>query len=311
MKIIDDYLALKNSHLSFFKNLKPKERIKHSNEIIKLKKDCDALEVKIVNGILNYSLDYNRCLGELKKAGYDDFLKDNVAISRFLMNRQITSSIGYNVEERNKVLIDFEELCLKVWEDLIITTDERKQLNDYCSKNLIDKTQQFLIEQKISKKFSDGFDLLKVIKYYYLNENYDAEKIQIIISKEYKKNVDLKRIESLIEQFNKDLDNQLDLENGESKLIKTIVFSENLKIYVIIVNGVLTSGYEFDIGYKEGENDNVKIMISKETYDSCDNSRLIGIITDGLCYYINASTMNLNNFLEMKSNIRSHIEKVF
>ena len=48
----------------------------------------------------------------------------------------------------------------------------------------------------------------------------------------------------------------------------------------------------------------MKIMISKEIYDSCDNSRLIEIITDGLAYY--ASTMNLNNFLEMKSNIRSH-----
>ena len=171
------------------------------------------------------------------------------------MNRQITSSIDITLSS-NKVLIDFEELCLKVWEDLIITTEERKKLNDYCSKNLIDKTQQFLIEQKISKKFSDGFDLLKVIKYYYLNENYNSEKIQTIISKEYKKKVDLKRIESLIEQFNKDLDSQLDLDDGESKLIKTIVFSENLKIYVIVVNGVLTSGYEFDIGYKEGENDN-------------------------------------------------------
>jgi len=311
MKIIDDFLKVKEKHDLYFKKYKAKERLKYSSEIIKSKKLCDSFEMKIVNGILNYSLDYDRCLKELQKTDSHYFLKDNVGISRFLMNKQMTKSIGYDVEKRNTAIREFEKLCLKVWEDLIITSDERIALDEFCSENFIDKTQQFLIEQKISNKYSDGFDLIKIVEYYHLNENYDSSKIQSIISKEYKKKIELNRIEFLVAQFDKKLDKDLDLNDGESKLIKTIKWDDNLTIYVVIVKGDLSSGYEFEIGYKEGETQNIKIIISKKVYDKSEKSRIIDIVTDGLCYNINANTMSLNNFLEMKCNVRDHIESIY
>ena len=89
-----------------------KERIKHKDKIISLKRDADQLESKIVNGILNYSLDYDRVFKSLSEKNSHLFLKDDVAISRFLMNRSISSSVGFNEENRNKILLDFKELCL-------------------------------------------------------------------------------------------------------------------------------------------------------------------------------------------------------
>lgn len=311
MKLVEDYKQVKNEHSIFFKKYNAKERIKYSDEIISLKRKIDEFESRIVQGILNYTLDYTRVYNDLSKNELHSFLKDNVAVSRFLTNQRISRSIGYNENERNQIIENFKKLCEDVWEDYLITSDERDVLNQFCRDNFIDKTQQFLIEQEVSKRFNDGFDLIKVVEYYYINENHSDEKIQNILEKEYKKKILIDRISSITSQLNDKVSLGLDISDGGSKLIKTINYNDLITIYLIVVNGEITSGFEFEIGYNEGENNSIKIMISDKKYKTSDESRLIDIITDGLCYNLCSSSMNLRQFLEQKSIIREGIQSSF
>lgn len=310
MKIIKDYCQLKSKHEKMFRNLSAEERIKKSEELIHLKKELDENEKKIISGILNYSLNYNRCFNLLREHNFHGFLKNDVGIIRFLMNRSISSAIGFSEEKRNEVLDDFKKLCEDVWADFIITTEERKLLDDYCIENRIDKTQQFLIEQSVSKSYTDGFDLLKVVEYYFLKENKSDSEIKSILIKEYKKDVEENRIKLITSQLNQSLSNELDIEEGKSKLFKTIEINNN-SIYIIIVNGGLTSGFEFEIGFKEEETHSFKIIISKELVDQNDETRLIEVITDGICYYLTSNYdggYRLKIFLELKPNVRELVK---
>lgn len=89
MKITEEYIELKSNYNDIFKDYSAKERVNKMDEIHSIKKEIDSLEGKIINGIINYSIDYDRCYSELKKCDFHFFLKDSVAISRFLMNRTI------------------------------------------------------------------------------------------------------------------------------------------------------------------------------------------------------------------------------
>ena len=60
MKITEDYISLKKKHNQFFQKYSSSERLKYKDEIITIKKEIDLSEGKIVNGILNYSIDYDR-----------------------------------------------------------------------------------------------------------------------------------------------------------------------------------------------------------------------------------------------------------
>ena len=311
MKIIEEYKSVKEEHSSFFKNYSAKDRLNHSEKIISLKRKIDEIESKIISGILNFTLDYNRVYNDLSSIELHGFLKDNIGITRFLSNQKISHSIGYDENQRNQVIKDFKELCEKVWEDYIITPDERKELNDFCKSNFIDRTQQFLIEQEVSKKYTDGFDLIKIVEFYYLKENLTDNEIEEILHKEYKKKVSLSRISFITSQLNDKISKDIEMGDSKSKLIKTIVFNDILTIYLIVINGNITSGFEFEIGYNEGENDSLKIMISKTTYQESDETRLIDIVTDGLCYNLCSSNMNLRQFLEQKSIIREGIQSSF
>lgn len=311
MKLIDNYKEVKDKHSNFFKNFSAKDRLTHKDEIVSLKKQLDEFESKIINGILNYTLDYSRVMFDLSKHELQHFLDDNVEIERFLTNQKISYSIGYNENARNQILVDFKSMCERVWEDFIITSEERNKLNQFCRDNLVDKTQQFLIEQEVSKKFTDGFDLNKIVKFYYLNENLKGEDIQTILSKEYKKKVSIDRINTITSELNDVVSVGLDIGDNKSKLIKTINYNDIITIYLIVINGNLTSGFEFEIGFNENENKSLKIMISEKTYNNSDESRLIDIITDGLCYNLCSNSMNLRNFLEQKSIIREGIEFSF
>ena len=314
MKITNDYILLRNEINKFFIKYKPQERIQYKDKIIGLRRDIDQLESKIINGILNYSLDYDRVFNSLSEKNLHQFLNDNVAISRFLMNRSISSSVGFNEEKRNKILLEFNKLCKKVWEDYIITKEEREELNKFCRENLIDKTQQFIIEQEVSKKFNEGFDLINIVNYYFLNENLSDDEIKRILKKEYKKDVELNRIKSITTQLGNELSDDLDIDQGGSKLVKTLHWDDQYSIYIIVVNGLLTSGFEFEIGYKEGEINSWKIIISKSLFDKSDRTRIVDIITDGICYHINSKSkemFQLKFFLEMKSNIRYRVEQMY
>ena len=314
MKITEDYISLKKKYNKLFTTYSPSERLNHKEEIITLKKEIDFTEGKIINGILNFSIDYDRVKDELSLHGLDLFLKDNVGIGRFLMTRSIRDSVGFNQEKRSEVLEEFRELCKKVWEDYIITKEEREELNKFCRENFIDKTQQFIIEQEVSKNFNGGFDLIKIVNYYFLNENSSDEEIQTILKKEYKKDVEITRIESITTQLGNELSDELDIEQGESKLVKTLHWNEQYSIYIIVVNSLLTSGFEFEIGYKEGETNSWKIIISKDLFEISDRTRIVDIITDGMCYHINsksADMFQLKFFLEMKSNIRYKVDQMY
>lgn len=315
MKITEDYISLKKKHNKLFTSYSPSERLNHKDEIITLKKEIDFTEGKIINGILNFSIDYDRVKDELSVHGLDLFLKDNVGIGRFLMTRSIRDSVGFNQEKRSEVLEEFRELCKKVWEDYIITKEERKELNQFCKDNFIDKTQQFIIEQEVSKSFNDDFDLIKIVKHYYLNENLDDDEIHDILKREYKKDVETIRIKVITSQLNGELDDELNLEEGQSKLIKTLHWGESYSIYIIVVNSELTSGFEFEIGYKEGEMNSWKIIISKKLYDNSNRTRIVDVITDGICYHLNSKNtgdmFQLKYFLELKSNVRYQVEQMF
>lgn len=313
MKITEEYIELKTSYNDIFKNYSAKERVNKIDEIHSLKKEIDSLEGKIINGVINYSIDYDRCYLELKKYDFHFFLKDSVAISRFLMNRTIRDSIGFDQNKRDQILSQFKNLCESVWEDYIITKEERESLNRFCKDNFIDKTQQFLIEQEVSKVFNDEFDLIKIVEYYFLNENLSDEDIRIILIKEYRKEVSVDRIKFITSQIDSRIGKDIDLKEGESKLIKTIKFGDKYSVYIVVVHGNLTSGFEFEIGFKEGETNSFKIMISKEMFESLNRDRLIEVITDGICYHLNSNhngMFQLKFFLEMKPNVRFQIEQI-
>ncbi|MDB2695104.1 hypothetical protein N9Y47_00715 [Flavobacteriaceae bacterium] len=314
MKITEDYISLKKKYNQFFQKYSSSERLTYKDEIITLKKEIDLSEGKIINGILNYSIDYDRVNELLSKRGLNTFLKDNVGIGRFLMNRSISTSMGFNQGERSKVLKVFRNLCEKVWEDYIITKEERIELNQFCKENFIDKTQQFIIEQEVSKSYNEEFDLIKIVKYYFLNENLSDDEIHEILKREYKKDVELIRIKLITSQLNIELEDDLDIGEGQSKLIKTLHWNDLYSIYIIVVNSRLSSGFEFEIGYKEGEMNSWKIIISKTLFENSNRTRIVDIITDAICYHLNSKTSDLfqlKYFLELKSNVRYQVEQIY
>ena len=314
MKITKDYISLKKKYNQFFQKYSSPQRLKYRDEIITLKKEIDLSEGKIVNGILNYSIDYDRVNKILEEHGLNIFLKDDIGISRFLMTRSISNSMGFNQGERNKVLKDFRNLCEKVWEDFIITKEERIELNQFCKDNFIDKTQQFIIEQEVSKSYNEEFDLVKIVKYYFLNENLNDEEIHEILKREYKKDVEVIRIKLITTQLNIELEDDLDIGEGQSKLIKILHWNDIYSIYIIVVNSQLSSGFEFEIGYKEGEINSWKIIISKSLFENSNRTRIVDIITDGICYHLSANTSDLfqlKYFLELKSNVRYQVEQMY
>lgn len=312
MKIVEEYKVVKNKHTEFFNKFNAKERIEFSDEITKLKAEADTIEKKIITGILRFTIDYSSIYNQLSSHNLHHFLKDNAFISKFLINQSISLSVGYNEKKRDETISQFKGLCKKVWEDFIITSDERNELNEFCQKNLIDKTQQFLIEQEISKKFTEGFDMVKIVEYYFLNENKSSESIKKILFKEYKKDVDVKRIDFIVSQLNDEISYDKDTINqGESQLIKTIRFNEEILIYLVVVDGDISSGYEFSIGFEPGTEKSIRVMISKNTYEISNNTRLKDIISDAVCYNLCSSDMSLRKFLETKVLVREQIEKQF
>ena len=312
MKLVEEYKSAKRNHSEYFKKYSPSERIKYSKEIIKLKTEIDKIESKIISGILRFTFEYNRVFNELSKNELHHFLRDNPEINRFITNQKITAGAGYNENKRSQILSEFRDLCHKAWKDLIITNDERRDLNEFCRENQIDKTQQYIIEQEISRKYTDGIDLDKVIKDYYIRENQNEESIQQILKREYKKYIELERIKGVISELDSDIISEIDwIEEDKSKLVKTINYLDIITIYLIVINGSIASGFEFEIGFEPGTKKGLKVMISKKTYDSSDKSRLIDLLTDALCYNLCTSDMSLTKFLEIKVHVRQQINRVY
>lgn len=310
MKIVQDYIGLRNKHASYFKDYSADQRIKFKSEIQELKKNCDQIEISIVRGILNYALDFDRCFEELSSQGYGEFLTDNVAISKFRIKQSISKSIGVDEIERYKQIEGFKSLCREVWEDYIITKDERDQLNKYCSNYNIDKTQQYKIETSIREELNEeSFDIENIISYYFHEESYSSEEIQNVLRVEYDKEVPLERIAYLIGKLNENVDKQLNLDKGASKIVRTIKINENVSAQLVVVNGNLTTYNEFDIGMPENSISggiHFKIIITENKYNEVSEGRLMDIITDAICY---ETYSTLEEFLQHKPLIRQEIEK--
>lgn len=301
---------MRNKHASYFKEYAAEERISFKDEIQELKKRCDQAEIGIVKAILNYALDFDRCHEELKSNGYGDFLNDNVAISRFRIKQSISKSIGIDEVARFKQVEGFKELCKSVWEDYIITKEERTQLNDYCKSNNIDRTQQLKIETSVREELNEElFNIERIITYYAQEESYTGEEIQKLLSIEYNKEVPLERIAYLLGKLNERIEMSLNLEKGSSKIIRTIKVNEDVSAQLVVVNSELTTYNEFDIGMPENtisDGIHFKIIITEKKYSSINETRLLDLITDAICY----ETYNtLEEFLVHKPLIREQIEK--
>ena len=309
MKLIETYIEKKNSHLKFFQ-IPSEDRIKHKDEMIVLKHDCDDLERRIVKAILSFTLDYDSVFKTLKENDFHYFLKDDVAISRFRLRKSLGRIIGFNESNREKVINGFKDLCREVWEDHLITGEERGRLNSYCNENSIDKTQQFLIEQEIKKGFNDDdFDIEKTIEYYLIEENLDVNQIQKILSREYSREVTLSRLEYLSSHINEKLSSIIDVDEGESKLIKTIHLAENTDVFLFIVNGNLQSSFEFDLGYDNEES--FKVIIRKDKYEKSSKDQIIDILADAMTYKMCSDSHNMSKFLEMKPLLKDTLRNVY
>ena len=314
MKLVSLYIEKKISHQKFFRDYNAQERLTRSNKIIKIKHQLDELEEIITEHILNKRFPYDQVYSALKKQGFQSFLDTSEKVQGFLTNETIMDSVGFNMSERNTVIEEFENLCIRAWEDHIITSDEREELNSFCQINKIDRTLQALIERKVATSFNQGIDIERAIEYYFLEENKGPEEIKVILSKEYRLDSSLDRIESLVATLEEIILEDEDYPSSESTFSKTILFG-NKKVYVVELDNLLTSGFEFEIGYIQEEPGNFKILVNKNHYQSLDRSSQIELITEAVCYKVtapsNESGLTLKRFIELKTSIRPQVRNQF
>ena len=174
----------------------------------------------------------------------------------------------------------------------------------------MDKSEQYLIENEISTKYTDGIDLNKVVKYHFIHENFNNNTIKKILKKEYKKEVDINRINKIIDEVEESISKSVRTKIDESKLLKTFIYNEKITIYLVVVNKKINSSYEFEIGFEPGVEDNLKVIISKGTYEKANTTRLVDILTDAICYNYNLGG-NISRFLEAKSITREEVKRQF
>lgn len=310
MSLVKEYIQNRTKRNSYFRDLDPKERINHSEDLIFLKHRIDEMEGQIIKNILTSTLSYKAVYAQLKNKGFHRFLKKSEKIQSYLSDRLISDSIGFKQDERSWILSQFEKLCHTAWEDYIITEDERESLNHFCHKHNIDRTQQTIIESKIAAKYSSDINLIEAVEYYFLEENKDVDEIQSILKKEYRINVKKERLESLTNSLQAEIiSNPANDQYTSDHLIKTISFGE-VRVYVVNVKNKLSSGYEFEIGFIEGDMLNFKVLVNESTFSQMSTVSQIEVITDAICYKISAQnpTAPLKQFLEQKPLVRSNVE---
>lgn len=309
MKLVEEYITKKKKHLEFF-TIPSEERLKFKDEMISLKHDCDELERRIIKGILSFVLEYDSTFNQLKDNDFHYFLKDDVGISRFKLRRSLGRIIGFNESSREKVINGFKDLCREVWEDHLITGEERERLNEYCQQNSIDKTQQFVIEQEIKKGFNDDkFNIEKIIEHYLIQENLEVKQIQGILSREYGKEISISRIEYLSSHINEKIVQPLDLDKDETRLIKTIQLAEDSNVYVYVTASRLQSSFDFDLGYDNESS--FKIILEKEKYETLSKEGIIDILADAMTYKLCSDSQSLARFLEMKPLLKIKLKEIY
>lgn len=307
--LLDDYVREKKERKLFFKKYNAAERVLYSDAMIRNKTQCDILEQKIIDQILNHRMEYHNVFNFLSGFEYHHFLKESDKIKDFLAKKSVRNWVGYDHAERIKITQGYKELCLKVWEDLIITNEEREALDRYCLENKIDVITKKLIEDSVIKTINkSGLNFHDIVKYYYEIEGKSSEQIKDLLLSEYKVTLDLEKINSQIIDLNKKVIDSLNIDD-RSKLIYTLKFGVTCTIYVIGVDKPLRSSMEFDIGYvnTSTETDSFKILLSNSTITNETIEGLINIISDAICYK-NTIDENLNTFLELKTAVKATVK---
>lgn len=306
MELIDRLVESKERHSNFFRKFSPSERIKHKTQIVSLKKDIDKYEGAIISGILSFKYDYTIVYSELKKHNLESFVNDSEAIKNYLVNSSISNTVGHNRLSRITAIEEFKEMCLKFWDDYIITTDERDIMNSFCTENSIDIiTQQFIESEIISSINKDNFDTKKIIKYYVTEEKLDSNSILKILKKEYKLWVPLDKIRAIISDLSDDKDFEGSL-GAESNILYKLNFGRAEVIIDLIDDENLTR--DFKISYLTGTSGNYKISIDKSTHKLSSQSEVIDIISDAICF--KNSYQSVNEFLELKPKVKRAIREM-
>jgi hypothetical protein len=305
--ILEQYIKSKKLHKSFFKEYNSEQRIKFANDIITIKTQCDTLESRIIRDIINNKLDYHNTFNQLSRESCHQFLKENNEVNKHISSRTITQSLGYDNESRIKVTKGFRDLCFKVWEDCIITEEERKELDDYCKENKIDVLNKNLIEESVIKEINkDGFKINEIIDYYFSIEKKDGIQIQQLLLREYKLAVSIERVNNYIEELTKSLSINLELKDSND-LLYTLNFN-GILVYIIAVNGNLSTSKDFDIAFIANNSQNFKVLITKDSFINESRDGLINIIADAICYKVSPPD-DVNQFLEMKALIKQSVSQ--
>ena len=306
MELVDRLIELKKSHANYFQKYLPHERLRYSTQIISLKKDIDKLEGSLISGILSFQYDYTVVYPELKKHNFESFIDESEAIQNYLVNSSISNSVGHNRLTRLDAVAEFKEMCLRFWDDYIITTEERRELNSFCNENSIDIITQQLIESEIISIINkDYFDTKKIINYYLAEEGLEAKSIHKILKKEYKLRVPVEKIEGIISDLSADK-NLKGMLGSQPNIIYKLNFGKATVIIDLIDDENLSK--EFKISYVTGTSGNYKISIPKPVYEISSSSELIDIISDAICF--KNSYQNVNEFLELKPKIKRALREM-
>jgi hypothetical protein len=305
--LLDQYIKSKKLHKSFFKEFNSEQRIKFASDIVTIKTQCDTLESRIIRDIINNKLDYYNTFNQLSRESCHQFLKENDEVNKYISSKTISQSLGYDNESRVKVTKGFRDLCIRVWDDCIITEGERKELDDYCKENKIDVITKNLIEESVIKEINkEGFKINEIIEYYFSIEKKEGPQIQQLLLREYKQAVSLERVENYIVELTKSLNSKLEL-NESNDLLYTLNFN-GVDVYIVAVNGNLSTSKDFDIAYVANNSQNFKVLITKDTFINESRDGLINIIADAICYKVTSSG-DINQFLEMKTLVKQSVSR--
>lgn len=313
MKLLDNYISDKKLHSTFFRKYSAKERLSRSDQIISLKTSIDLAEAKIVQAIMNYVLDYDRCLEKLAEHNLEGFLVKNNQLAEFLKLQKIYASAHYDENEELEKLIGFETLCKSVWEDYLITEDERIALDNYCKENGIDAVQQRDIEQDVLSKINvQNLDLEEIIGYYLSKEAKQSKEILWILEHEYGLNVAESKLNELIEKLDQKKSERLNIKKTD--LVKTLALEDyDEVVYILKCYHETKSGFDITFFDQPEYNNRFKILIESNIIDTSSDERIIDIITDAFLYktFDRKGGNSILKFLQIKPTVRSYIEKCY
>jgi len=277
------------------------------NIISKIKKECDLLEVEIVDKIYLYELNYEIVYNYLKKKNFHHFIDASNKIKDYLTAKNIVESSGYFKKERQNIKEEYKTLCESIWKDGIISRNERNKLDQFCKINKIDSISQHFLESEILGKLNIlDLNFNEIINFYHSIEKRSSIEIKNVIKKEYQQIIDIKKIDQVIKEIKNNKDSSIDY--NKIKPSYTLNFNNNF-IHVFTTENELNTFYSFEIAHiKNNINEDFKIIIKKDIIDRNNIYEISDIITDAICYKTITGN-NLHEFLEIKEFVKKEVRK--